>query len=187
MNIEIAKHKRKHTRYNKIIKNVKSDLMNVKKESIIINNELRLIQLRDVFKNIIDLFCKAYQISQEEYYIDKIIQIKKKINQQKIKEDEKIQLDKFFEKIYFDLQSSNKNAHTIDLSKSIIEQLFIYVDPNKELEIVKKKLQKGNINELVKKLAFNRINNFNNKNKCRLEDEKIIESVTGIKDLYPNP
>ena len=65
-------------KYNKIIRNVKSDLIAVKKESIKLNNELRLIQLRDVFKNIIDLFCKAYQISQEEYYIDKIIQIKKK-------------------------------------------------------------------------------------------------------------
>ena len=103
-----------------------------------------------------------------------------------IKEDKKIQLNKFFEKIYFDLQSSNKNAHSIDLSKSIIEQLFIYVDPNKELEIVRQKLLKENINELVKELAFNRINNFNNKNKCRLEDEKIIDSVAGIKDIYPN-
>ena len=103
-----------------------------------------------------------------------------------IKEDKKIQLNKFFEKIYFDLQSSNKNAHLIDLSKSKIEQLFIYVDPNKELEIVRQKLLKGNINELVKELTFNRINNFNNKNKCRLEDEKIIDSATGIKDIYPN-
>ena len=103
-----------------------------------------------------------------------------------MKEDEKIQLNKFFEKIYFELKSSNKNAHSIDLSKSIIEQWFIYVDPNKELEIVRQKLLKGNINELVKELAFNRINNFNNKNKCRLEDEKIIDSVAGIKDIYPN-
>ena len=186
MKIEIAKHKKKHMKFNKIIRNVKSDLIAVKKESIKLNNELRLIQLRDVFKNIIDLFCKAYQINQEEYYLDKIIQIKKKINQQMIKEDKKIEFNKFFEKIYFDLQSSNKNAHSIDLSKSIIEQLFIYVDPNKELEIVRQKLLKENINELVKELAFNRINNFNNKNKCRLEDEKIIDSVAGIKDIYPN-
>ena len=103
-----------------------------------------------------------------------------------MKEDEKIQLNKFFEKIYFELKSSNKNAHSIDLSKSIIGQWFIYVDPNKELEIIRQKLLKGNINELVKELTFNRINNFNNKNKCRLEDEKIIDSVTGIKDIYPN-
>ena len=142
--------------------------------------------MRDVFKNIIDLFCKAYQIRQEEYYIDKIIQIKK-INQQQImKEDEKIQLNKFFEKIYFELKPSNKNAHSIDLSKSIIEQWFIYVDPNKELEIVRQKLLKGNINELVKELAFNRINNFKNKNKFRMEDEKIIDSFTGKNDIYPN-
>ena len=77
MKIEIAKHKKEHTKYNKIIRNVKSDLIAVKKESIKLKNELRLIQLIDVFKNIIDLFCKTYQISQEEYYIDKIIQIKK--------------------------------------------------------------------------------------------------------------
>ena len=108
------------------------------------------------------------------------------VHQQMIKEDEKIQLNKFFEKIYFELQSSNKNAHSIDLSQSLIEQIFIYFDPNKELEIVRQKLLKGNINLLVIELAFNRINNFNNKNRCRLEEEKIIDSVTGIKDIYPN-
>ena len=183
--IEIDKHKKEHMRYNKIIKNVKSDLMDMKKESIKLKNELRLLQLRDVLKIIIDLFCKAYQISQEEDYIGKIIQIKK-INQQMIKEDEKIQLNKFFEKIYLDLQSFNKNVHSIDFSQSIIEQIFIYFDPNKELEIVRQKLLKGNINLLVIELAFNRINNFNNKNKRRLEEEKIIDSVTGIKDIYPN-
>ena len=38
MKIEITKHKKKHMKYNKIIRNVKSDLIAVKKESIKLNN-----------------------------------------------------------------------------------------------------------------------------------------------------
>jgi uncharacterized coiled-coil protein SlyX len=185
MKMVIMKHKKKHQKYKKMIKNIKRDLLDVKKDSLKINNELRLIKMRDVFKNIIDLFCNAFQIDQEAYYIDKILDIKKKIKNQKMKEDEKIQLITFFEKIYFDIQFSNKNAHSLDLSQSIIEQVFIYVDPDKELNNVKIKLMKGNVNEFLKKLAYNKINNFNNRIKCKLEEEKLIESATEINDLYP--
>ena len=186
MKKEIVKNKKKHGEYNKVIKNIKSDFIEVKKGSIKLENELRLIQLRDVFKNIIDFFCKAYEISQDGYYIDKVLKIKKKISKQRMKEDEKIQLMQFFEKIYFDLQFSNKNAHSIDLSQPIIEQVFTIIDPKMELINVKNKLSNGKINNLLKQSGFNRLINFNNKTKLRLEEEKIIDSVKEIKDIYPN-
>ena len=186
MEKEIVKNKKKHGEYNKVIKNIKSDFIEVKKGSIKLENELRLIQLRDVFKNIIDFFCKAYEISQDGYYIDKVLKIKKKISKQRMKEDEKIQLMQFFEKIYFDLQFSNKNAHSIDLSQPIIEQVFTIIDPKMELINVKNKLSNGKINNLLKQSGFNRLINFNNKTKLRLEEEKIIDSVKEIKDIYPN-
>ena len=92
----------------------------------------------------------------------------------------------FFEKIYFDLQFSNKNAHSIDLSQPIIEQVFTIIDPKMELINVKNKLSNGKINNLLKQSGFNRLINFNNKTKLRLEEEKIIDSVKEIKDIYPN-
>ena len=129
----ITKHSKRH-------KNTRKDLIEVKKKSIKLNTELRLIQLRDVFKNIIDLFCSAYNLSQDGYYSDKVLDIILKINKQGMKEDEKIKLKKFFEKIHSHLKFSNENAHNIDSSISIIEQVFIYIDPQNELDDVKIKL-----------------------------------------------
>lgn len=186
MKKEIFKYKKKHRKYNKTMKNIKIDLIKVKKDAIKLENELKLIQLRDVFKNIIDFFCKTYEISHDDYYVDKVLKIKKIIKKQTMKEDEKIQLLQFFEKIYFDLQFSNKNAHAIDLSQSIIDQVFTHVEPKNELINVRKKILKGKMNNLLKQSGFNRLNNFNNKTKLRFEDEKTIDSIKEIKDLYPN-
>ena len=169
-----------------IIKNTKNNFEKLTKDSIKIENELKSIKLRDVFRNIIDLFCKAYQISLDYNYITKFVEIKIKISKQPIKEDEKINLINFFEKIYFKYQFGNKNAHTIDLSQSIIDQVFAYIDPKNELGNVKIKFDKGNMNSLLKKNAFNRLNNFNDKIKFQKEEEKIFDSVSKISDLYPN-
>ena len=103
-----------------------------------------------------------------------------------MQEDEKIQLKKFFEKIFFDLHFSNKNAHSIDLSQSIVDKIFTYIDPENKLANMKKKLLKGKIKNLLKQSGLNRLNNFNNKIKFRKEDENIIASVKEIKDIYPN-
>ena len=75
-----------------------------------------------------------------------------------MQEDEKIQLKKFFEKIFFDLHFSNKNAHSIDLSQSIVDQIFTYIDPENKLANVKKKLLKGKMNNLLKQSGLNRLN-----------------------------
>ena len=145
-----------------------------------------MIQLRDVFRNIIDLFCKAYKINLDDFYVNKILQIKKKITKQWIKEDEKIELNKFFDSIYIDYQFGNKNAHTIDLSQSIIDQVFANIDPKNEFGKVKMKLMKGNMNDLLKKCALNRINNFDKKAELYKNEQKILESVSKISDIYPN-
>ena len=174
----ITKHSKRH-------KNTRKDLIEVKKKSIKLNTELRLIQLRDVFKNIIDLFCSAYNLSQDGYYSDKVLDIILKINKQGMKEDEKIKLKKFFEKIHSHLKFSNENAHNIDSSISIIEQVFIYIDPQNELDDVKIKFKAGTIDDSLKSLSNNRLNNFNNKTKFRMEEEKIINSAK-ISEIYPS-
>ena len=174
----ITKHSKRH-------KNTRKDLIEVKKNSIKLNTELRLIQLRDVFKNIIDLFCSAYNLSQDGYYSDKVLDIILKINKQGMKEDEKIKLKKFFEKIHSHLKFSNENAHNIDSSISIIEQVFIYIDPQNELDDVKIKFKAGTIDDSLKSLSNNRLNNFNNKTKFRMEEEKIINSAK-ISEIYPS-
>ena len=102
-----------------------------------------------------------------------------------MKDDEKNKLIYFFEKIYFYYQSGNKSAHSIDFEKSVIDQVFAYIDKKNELEIVKMKLMKGNLDNLLKKFVFNRIINFNNKVKLRKEEKSILESVCKIGEIYP--
>lgn len=80
---EISKNKNKHGKYKRIIKNMKSNFEEINTKSTKSDNELKLIQLRDSFKNIIDLFSKAFDISQDDSYINKLIMIKTKIKQQK--------------------------------------------------------------------------------------------------------
>ena len=169
----------------KIIKNMKKNFVRIEKDSIKIKSELQSIQSGDVFRNIIDLFCKTYQISLDYNYITKIFEITNKISKQWINEDEKIKLIDFFEKIYFNY-TGNKNAHTIDLSQSIIDQVFAYIDPKNELENVKIKFKKGDMNSLLKRLSLNKFNNFNDKANFLMEEQEIFESISEISDLYPN-
>ena len=170
----------------KRMQNIRKNLLKIEKDLIMVKYELDSIKFRDIFRNIIDLFCKAYNISQEFYYADKIIEIKTKISRQPMKEDERNKLFNFFDKIYFDYQYGNKSAHSIDFAKSIIDQVFVFIDPKNELEIVKMKLMKGKLDNLLKKFVFNRLNNYNNKAKLRNEEQGILETVSGISELYPN-
>jgi hypothetical protein len=183
---EIIKNKNKHGKYKRIIKNMKSNFEEINTKSTKLDNELKLIQLRDSFKNIIDLFSKAFDISQDDSYINKLIMIKIKIKQQKkfdvVKKEE---LCNFFEKIYFNLQFSNKNAHTIDLQKPILKQIFAYIDKKEKFHNLMIDLEKGKLNDLLRQLAVNRNENFNNKSSFIEEEEKIIDSVKGIKDILP--
>ena len=170
-----------------VIKNTINNLRNLEMESLAIKSELKiLIQLRDVFRNIIDLFCKAYKMRLNDDYITKILAIQNKISIQTIKEDEKIKLINFFKKIYFQYQFGNKKAHTIDLSQSIIDQVFAYIDPKNELENVKIKFKKGQMNSLLKRHTLNRLNNFNDKTYFEKVEKEIIESVSNPSDIYPN-
>ena len=183
---EISKNKNKHEKYKRIIKNMKSNIEEISNKSIKLDNELKLIQLRDSFKNIIDLFSKAFDISQDDSYINKITMIKSKLKQQKkLDAVRKEELCNFLEKIYFNMQFSNKNAHTIDLGKPILKQIFSYIDKKDKFQNLIIVLEKGKLNDLLRQLAVNRNENFNNKTLFIEEEEKIIYSIKGIKDILP--
>ena len=180
---EISKKNNKHGKYKRIIKNMKSNFEEINTKSIKLENELKLIQLRDTFKNIIDLFSKSLDISQERTYIDKIFQIKEKIKNSKLETIKQEELFKFLEKIYFYLQFSNKNAHSIDLDKPILNQVFTYIDPKDQLKNLRTHLENGKANILLTELALNRRLNFNNKSLLISQEQKIIDKVNTIEDI----
>ena len=180
--INVLKKWKKKTK--KTVKNLKTKNIKLEGDLLEIQNELILIQLRDVIKNIIDLFCKAYNISLDLCYIDKYVEIKK-IIKLKVRKEEQFELCNFFEEIYTKWFLSNKNAHSIDLSKPIIQQLFARIDQNGEFRNVQDRLSRGKLNDLLYKLGVNRNENFNDKAKLRKEEEKIFDDVNNIGDIYP--
>ena len=102
------------------------------------------------------------------------------------KEEEWRLFNKFFSDIYLNFQVSNKNAHSIDFTLSIIDQVFEQIDPNGDMKNVKERLTRGNTEQILKKLGYNRMYNFDKKIKFKEEEEKIMESVNEINDIYPS-
>ena len=170
--------------YQKTIRNVKHKLEDLSIKSIKFEYELRLIQARDAIKNIIDLFSKALGVEQDISYNDKIFAIKEIIFKKRIKG---FNIDKdlviFLDKIYRYLNFSNRNAHSLNLDQPILDQIFDYIEPNNNLKELKKKMEEGNMNNLLKDLAKNREKYFNNKYKLIEEERKIFDKVKGINDL----
>ena len=167
----------------KAIKSIKSENVKMMEDLVSVKKELKLIQLRDVVKNIIDLFCKAYKIILDISYADKVKEIKKKIPLTVAKENE-LELRNFFDKIYLNFVHSNMIAHSVDITASIIEQLFNQIDDKGNFKNVKEKLLKGKIDILLNKLGVQRNLYFKDKAKLRVEEEKIIDSVQHLTDIY---
>lgn len=171
-------------KYNTIIRNVKFNLEDLNKKSIKLESELTLIKSRDVIKNIIDIFAKAFNLELNISYDKKILAIKTKIKKMKFKGIKADEIDKFINKIYWNLTSSNKNAHSLDLNIPILDQVFKFIDPNDCFEILRIKLKEGKMNSILLNLSLNREKYFNNKYKLMYEEKKIInEQVIGIEDL----
>ncbi len=175
---------------SKKYKNAKKSIENLKKYSreanskiIDLEQELRLIQLRDPFKNIIDLFCQALKINQEYSYKNKVEEIKNAIMLMNLAQVKRNNMIDFINKIYYFLHIGNFKAHTIDPNKPILSQIFSFIDPKGKLADFRISLEKGKINDLLKALLLNRINNFNNKKVYFEEEKKTIESVTNYYDL----
>jgi hypothetical protein len=173
-------------KYEKSKEKALSEILILKQDSKILQKELKFIKLRDVFKNIIDIFSIAYNIGPELSYNEKTLEIKKRIPLKKGKEEEWRLFNKFFSEIYSDFQAANKNAHSIDIDLSIIDQVFDQIDPFGEMKIVKERLMKGNVDRILKKLGYNRMNNFENKSKFQIEERKILDDIKGINDIYPS-
>ena len=185
MKKEIKKYKNNQKEQDKAIKTLTNENIKIKGDLILVKQELKLIQLRDVVKNIIDLFCKAYKISMDNTYADKVKEIKRKIPLTIAKEHQ-FELRTFFEQIYSNFGISNEKAHSIELSESIIQQLFTEIDKNGNFKNVKERLLKGKADNLLKQLGLKRHLFFKDKAALKLEEEKLINSVKNLSDIYPS-
>jgi hypothetical protein len=172
----------------KILKNTKLNLENIKLDYIKIEKELMLIKLRDPIKNFIELFSRALHVQTNSNLEDKVNIIKEEINnfnekKSMFNEVIKNELINFFDKISLQIRYSNQMAHNIDYNKSIILQLFDYIDEFKEFNNLRNILNNEKLNKLLQQLAINRKNFVNEKLKYYQEEEKIYNKVKKIDDI----
>lgn len=179
---EKASINKKHKKIQKSLANVNKNLQEISDKCIDLEYELRLIQLRDPIKNIIDLFCNALNISLDYTYNVKIQCIKKNFPRKIFARVKYSEIFSFFDQIYDEFINSNFNAHSIELEKPILSQIFFYIDPDEKLKNFRIVLEKGKLNSLLKDLALKRIN-FVDKNTVADEEKKTIETVRNLRDL----
>ena len=171
---EKASINKKHKKIQKSLANVNKNLQEISDKCIDLEYELRLIQLRDPIKNIIDLFCNAMNISLDYTYNVKIQCIKKNFPRKIFARVIYSEIFSFFDQIYDEFINSNFNAHSIELEKPILSQIFFYIDPDEKLKNFRIVLEKGKLNSLLKDLALKRIN-FVDKNTVAEEEKKRLK------------
>lgn len=183
LKIEKVINNKKHQKAKNAFKNIKKNLEDLSDKYLDLEHKLDLIQLRDPIKNIIDLFSKALNISRDLRYINKKDKIKSTVKDTSITNIENSDLFDFLDEIYKEFINSNTDAHSLDINQPILSQIFNRIDPHGRLNNLKTVLEKGNINKLLKCLALNRKNNFNNKTKYSEEEKIIFDNVNNISDL----
>lgn len=174
---------KKHQKAQNALKNIKKNLEDLNDKYLDLEHKLDLILLRDPIKNIFDLFSKALNIPRDWTYINKKDKIKSTVNHKSITNITNNDLFDFLDQIYKEFINSNADAHSLDINQPILSQIFNRIDPHGRLNNLKTVLEKGNINKLLKCLALNRKNNFNNKSKYSEEEKKIFDNVNNINDL----
>ena len=54
------------------------------------------------------------------------------------------------------------------------------------MKTVKERLMKGNADIILKELGNNRMSNFENKSIFQKEEQRIMDTIKGINDIYPS-
>ena len=93
--------------------------------------DLRKIQLRSLYKGIIDIFSSIYKIKIDDYYSSKLREIINRLNNLPTSKTI-IELKEFLLSIYEYLQKENSLAHTTEVNTSPLEKIFWLVEKEKK-------------------------------------------------------
>jgi len=180
---ELEKIKNKNQQLERAIKNSKINYENLNNKFLKIDAELNKIKLRDSLKGFIDFLCKAFRLKTEKSYYYKVFLLKKEIKVKKMKNLTDLGLGNFLDKIYILIKYANKSAHSIDMSKPILEQIFKYIDPKNNFKKLEDLLMKGKMNGLLEKIS--QINNSGNAaKKINEKKDEILAKINGLEDIF---
>lgn len=180
---ELEKIKNKNKKLERAVKNSKINYENLNNKFLRLDSELNKIKLRDSLKGLIDFLCKAFQLETEESYYYKVLLLKKELKKKEMKNLTELGLNDFLDKIYILIKYANRSAHSIDISKPILEQIFKYIDPKNNFKKLEDLLMKGKMNELLETLSQINISGKTVKQISKKKDE-ILASVKGIGDIF---
>ena len=136
--------------------------------------DLRKIQLRSLYKGIIDIFSSIYKIKIDDYYSSKLREIINRLNNLPTSKTI-IELKEFLLSIYKYLQKGNCLAHTTEENIPPLEKIFWLVEKEKKRTFPYTK-------ELLKKLKFDETLKYVENNYYSLEDKKKL--LNNIKFSY---
>ena len=136
--------------------------------------DLRKIQLRSLYKGIIDIFSSIYKIKIDDYYSSKLRSIINRLDN--LPSSKKIiELKEFLLSIYSYLQKGNCLPHTIEEKTSPLEKIFWLVEKEKKKTFPYTK-------ELLKNLNFDETLKYAENNYYSLKDKKKL--LNNIKFSY---
>ena len=169
----------------KVSSNLKT-INSLRNELIRIKDDLKLVQSREGFKALIDYFYHGLNFGQSTSYKNKIILICTKLKQSKMKNEVvKYQIINFLKEILERLISGNLTAHKFDLNKSVIDQIFCFVNKNYFREIFNI-IKTSNADIIIKELITKRDEFFYDKNKLEENEAKIYEKIPELESTLFN-
>ena len=183
--------KAKNLKIKKLEKNynkLRLDMTNKSNQLDKIQSELDIIKIREGIKAFIDFIYASLKLTKVLSYDEKVYSIYDKLNSFSDAKKYDIKLIKLLKSAVYNFykkyKSGNDLAHSMDLNRSIIEQLFQIIKPKDDkdkysnLETILK--DKMNIESLMKKIIMNRKENYFLKDILFENDRIILSQVTDL-------
>ena len=165
---------RKVNELDKVVADLRQENFQLTFKVSILRMDLRKIQLRSLYKGIIDIFSSIYKIKIDDYYSSKLRSIINRLDN--LPSSKKIiELKEFLLSIYSYLQKGNCLAHTIEEKNLPLEKIFWLVEKEKKKTFPYTK-------ELLKNLNFDETLKYAENNYYSLKDKKKL--LNNIKFSY---
>ena len=171
------KNKNLKNRHNTLKKKVKETEIKLSR----VEDTVNLIQARDAIKAFIDFFYFGLKftelISYEERVNKILVKLKSKQNIKKISPTLLSEINFLLASCSRKLKLGNDYAHKFDRTKDVFAKLFSEIDPNKNCNNIRNKLEKGNTDNIIFKLLDVRDNFHSNKAKLYEEEKALYDAM----------
>ena len=166
--------KKRINRLEKKMKNMNKNTYDLQTDLADAKDDLKLIKARAAFKAFIDFFYRGLNLNGKYDYGDKLDDILyglNSFNDSKLYDILKVnKVRTLLRKCYEKYLLGNNNAHQMNLNKSVVDQIFEIIDPEKENEEIQKCLKESIFEWVVSQVVATREKYFSKKDKNKLKE-----------------